>query len=216
MAKAISPISTRADATTRAQYVANIVATLRRATRDQRTRGMAWYRNAHDFARMLADGTDPALMAGAISALSPQKRWEANVKLARDAVNGHPHGHVADALGKVAKILAGADPAMVLPMSLKTGNFYRCIADSGDPDAVVIDRHAHDVAVGVVYGQANRGLANATRYATLAHCYREAAQVAGILPSQVQAITWIVQTEALAGNGRRPRAGRKTDGGESQ
>jgi hypothetical protein len=58
-----------------------------------------------------------------------------------------------------------------------------------DPEAVVIDRHAHDVAVGKRYGNMDRGLSNKRRYATLAHAYREAARQLGELPSTVQAVT---------------------------
>ncbi|QNP76166.1 hypothetical protein IAG44_39995 [Streptomyces roseirectus] len=82
--------------------------------------------------------------------------------------------------------------------------FFRCIADPCDPDAVVIDRHAHDVAVGEIYGTRERGLGNARRYALLAHCYREAALRLGELPSTVQSVTWVVHTERIAGTGTRP------------
>jgi hypothetical protein len=113
----------------------------------------------------------------------------------RAFATGALYGHTSDALGKAAKILAGTDPAEVLPMTLKTGNFYRTILDPEDPEAVVVDRHAHDVAVGRRYGQQPRGLHNKTRYATVAHAYREAARRLGEIPSTVQAVTWLVQSE---------------------
>lgn len=176
-------------------YVLNIIATFNRATDDQKKRGADWYSTAHQVAELMAEG-DVQRGAGVIAALSPQKAWPLNVKMARRAFDaGRADGHVQDALRKVAKILAGADPAEVLPMTLKTGNFYRTIMDPEDPDAVVIDRHAHDVAVGKRYGITDRGLHNKRRYATLAHAYREAARVLDVLPSTVQATTWLVQTE---------------------
>ncbi|MBK3564460.1 hypothetical protein JHN47_11960 [Streptomyces sp. MBT62] len=67
----------------------------------------------------------------------------------------------------------------------------------------MIDRHAHDVAVGETYGNRDRGLSCASRYALLADCYREAAWRLGELPSTVQAVTWVAHTERIAGTGTR-------------
>lgn len=177
------------------RYVVNIIRVFQSATTDQEKRGREWYHTANQIAEFMAEG-DVRRGAGVIAALSPQKAWPLNMTMARRAFEaGHATGHVQDAMIKVAKIMAGADPAEVLPMTLKTGNFFRTIVDPEDPDAVVIDRHAHDVAVGQRYGIINRGLHNKNRYATLAHAYREAARVLEELPSTVQAITWIVQSE---------------------
>lgn len=135
--------------------------------------------------------------AGVIAALSVQKSWTENQRLAREAFanGGLDSGHFRTMLEKLAKIMAGEDPETVLPMTMKTGHFFRCIADPTDADAVCIDRHAHDVAVGERYGNLDRGLGNKARYATLAHAYREAARKLGELPQTVQAVTWVVQTE---------------------
>lgn len=178
------------------RYVRNIIRVFESATADQEKRGREWYSTAHQIAEFMAEG-DVKAGAGVIAALSPQKAWSLNMIMARRAFEaGRATGHVQDALTKVAKIMAGADPAEVLPMTLKTGNFYRTIVDPEDPDAVVVDRHAHDVAVGERYGNKDRGLHNKNRYATLAHAYREAARVLGALPSTVQSVTWLVQTES--------------------
>jgi hypothetical protein len=178
----------------REAYTHNITDAYRATTPGQMARGRAWYQTAHELAVMLADGS-AVKGAGVIAALSANKSWKDNQRLAADALAGHPHGTFSDALRKVAAIMAGTDPATVLPMALKTGHFYRCIADPADPDAVVIDRHAHDIAIGEICGSANRGLSNANRYAMLAHCYREAAARLGEIPSTVQATVWIAHTE---------------------
>jgi hypothetical protein len=194
-------IPTKASAQERELYISRIMRAYWSATAGQRERGRLWYPVAHDLARMLADG-DVRKGAGVIAALSPQKEWQLNVRMARAALKGEKVGHLSDALRKVAAIMAGADPGDVLPIALKTGNFYRSILDPGDPDPVTIDRHAHDVAAGLPYVGAggtdtfgNRGLSNVTRYALLAHCYREAALRLGIAPSVLQATTWLWQTE---------------------
>ncbi|MFE2101576.1 hypothetical protein, partial [Streptomyces sp. NPDC059468] len=192
---------------TRRRYVANILSVFNRATADQLQRGANWYVTAHELAEFLSEGNTRA-GAGVIAALSANKAWDINQRLARDAFAGNPHGHTGDNLAKVAKILAGTDPAEVLPMDAKTGNFYRCILDPSDAEAVCIDRHAHDVAVGSPWGDRDRGLGSKGRYAVLSLAYRNAAARLEVLPSVVQATTWVVWTESLAGVKRRPVAER--------
>jgi hypothetical protein len=196
-------IQIKADTRTREQYVQNIIDTWEAATPDQETQGRLWYVTAHDLADMMTEG-NVRVGAGLLAALSPQTAWPLNVELARNAYEtGHPSGHLGDALAKAAKILAGADPTEVLPMDRKTGHFYRCILDPMDADAVCIDRHAHDIAVGEEYGARDRGLGAKGRYALIAHCYREAALRLGELPSVLQAVTWVVWRDRLVGTSTR-------------
>jgi len=184
-------IKTTADDATFEMYVANITKVWNAASDADRIIGRSWYLVAHQLAEMITDG-HARQGAGILAALSPMQNWERNVELAKSAIaTGTPEGTFGDALRKVTKIIAGADPEEILPMVAKTGMFFRLINDPSDPDAVVIDRHAHDVAVGTRYGSEDRGLSNAKRYATLAHAYREAARRLGELPSTVQAVTWV-------------------------
>lgn len=179
----------------RGAYTARIIKAFNAAEEPVRQRGLLWYPVAHDLALIVGDG-DARKGAGVIAALSANKSWAQNVQLAKDAGKGKVHGHVGDALRKVKLILEGEDPEEVLPMSSKTGNFYRCIADPADPDPVVIDRHAHDVAVGRVYGIEDRGLSAAGRYAALAHAYRSAAVRLGVIPQIVQATVWCAHVDS--------------------
>jgi hypothetical protein len=188
---------------TRRRYIRNIIAVYEQATDDQKTQGFNWYPTAHQLASFLSEG-DVQRGAGVIAALSANKAWDTNQKLAGDAFGGDVHGHTRDNLEKVAKIMAGVDPTEVLPMGMKTGNFYRNILDPEDTEAVTIDRHAHDVAVGRPYGDEERGLGAKGRYAVLSLAYRNAAAKLGILPSELQAVVWVVWTESLAGTNRRP------------
>lgn len=178
----------------REQLVDNIIAAWYAATPEQLTKGRCWYHNAHMLAIFIADN-DALKGAGVLAALSANKRWSDNRKLAADALQGNIHGHVGDALRKTAAIIAGTPPEDILPMDLKTGHFYRCIFNPNDPDAVVIDRHAYDIATAEVNGSKNRGLSKPNRYALIAHCYREAALRLGELPSTVQAVTWVAHVE---------------------
>lgn len=184
-------IPTMADDATLESYVQNILTVWQRASAQQEADGRRWYHVANGVAAMIADGNTRA-GAGVLAALSPQKAWSYNVQLAADAfTNGEARGHVRDALGKAERIMLGANPLDVLPADSKTWNFYRAIIDPDDAEAVVIDRHAHDVAVGERFGNRDRGLSAKRRYATLALAYRVAAQRLGELPSVVQAVTWV-------------------------
>ncbi|MEW1922197.1 hypothetical protein [Streptomyces sp. NPDC088360] len=192
------------DEKTREQYVKNILDAFTRASEQQVQRGRVWYRTAHDLANLIADG-NVREGAGVIAALSANKSWKENERLARGAYSAGASGHTRDNLAKVERIMTGADPEDVLPMSAKTGHFFRCILDPEDYDPVVIDRHAHDIAVNEIFGDSNRGLDSKQRYALLAHCYREAALRREEIPSVVQAVTWVAHTERLAGSGTRPK-----------
>lgn len=196
-------IPIQADDEAREYYVRNIISVWYVATDQEASEGREWYRTAHRTAEMLADG-DVKVGAGLLAALSPQTAWWLNVELACEAYEaGRASRHTGDSCGKANKIMAGLDPVDVLPMERKTGQFYRCILDPSDPDAVCIDRHAHDVAVGVPYGDWPRGLSTHSRYRLVADCYREAAKRVGELPMVVQAVTWVVWRNSLAGVGTR-------------
>ncbi|WP_406192420.1 hypothetical protein OH733_05300 [Streptomyces griseus] len=196
-------IEIKPNAKTRERYVRNILDTWEAATPEQTQQGREWYPSAHALARRLAKG-DVAVGAGLLAALSPQTAWWLNVELASEAFEtGVPGRHLRDAMAKASKILAGTDPAEVLPMDRKTGHFYRCILNPLDADAVCVDRHAHDIAAGEEYGARERGLGARGRYALIAHCYREAAQRLGELPSVVQAATWVVWRDRLVGTSTR-------------
>jgi hypothetical protein len=160
------------------------------ADADAKLQGAVWYRMAHTLALELADG-DVKVGAGVIAALSANKGWWQNQLLATDALTGFVHGHTGDVLDKVRAIMAGQEPETVLPMRLKTGHFYRCISNPSDPYSVVIDRHAHDIAIGQRLGDAARGLNAVNRYEALADAYRAAGEHLGKLPMNVQATVWV-------------------------
>lgn len=178
-------------------YVTNIITRYGQASVEQKIAGERWYVTANQLASMIAD--DTTMGAGVLAALSANKSWTENVKITRRAfATGTPTGHVRNALVKAERIMNGEAPEDVLPMAAKTGNFYLCIANPQHPTAVCIDRHAHDVAVGETYGNADRGLSTPSRYNVLADAYREAARRLGTNPATVQAVTWVVQVEGYS------------------
>ena len=183
-------------------YTNRIIDTYRQATEDQQRRGLNWYHHIHDIAAEMADG-DVDKGAGVIAALSPNQAWDINLRNARTAFATGLCFGTDDMTRKARAILEGTPAAEVLPMHLKTGHFYRCIADPDDPGPVAIDRHAHDIAYGHRLGQMPRNL-KGQRYASLVGVYQAAARRLGLVPSAVQAVTWVVWTEEGAGTDRRP------------
>jgi hypothetical protein len=177
------------------KFVANIITRYAQASVEQKIAGERWYETANQIAQMISGG-NVTVGAGVLAALSANKSWTENLKIARLAFEtGTPAKHVKVQLAKAQAIMEGAEPTSVLGNGLKTQNFYQCIVDPTNTTAVCIDRHAHDVAVGEVYGNDDRGLSTATRYNMLAEAYRIAAEKLNTLPMIVQAVTWVVQVE---------------------
>lgn len=159
--------------------------------------GRSWYSTANALARRL-DPAAPAQAAGVIAALSPMMNWDRNMKLAVRAYDdGYASGALFSNVAKADRILGGEDPLTVLG-GKKVTNFFAAIADPTSPDAVCIDRHAFDIAVGRVTNDRTRAaLARVGVYERFADAYRTAAvrltRETGIFhtPAQVQAVTWV-------------------------
>lgn len=158
--------------------------------------------------------------AGIVAAVSPSMDWEGNNMHAvrelhtltsadwreiaagdRSPVRGMSMSSATTKnLLKAHRILAGESPALVLDIRTapKTHSFFRNIFDPSTGEFVTIDGRAHDIAVNrMVQWRTDRGISSAsnvrgtqTRYEFLAECYIRAARELGILPHQLQAITW--------------------------
>jgi hypothetical protein len=74
---------------------------------------------------------------------------------------------------------------------LKTRAFYVNILDPNNSDIVTVDTHAIKIA-GI-----NRDSVGVKLYNAIADGYRECAEYVGILPQQIQAITWITYKREL-------------------
>lgn len=195
----------------------NITKVFRLASAEQLAFGIEWYERARRLAVEL-EPADPRKAAAVIAVLSPRLAWSINVRLARQAYamwaanpdSGHEN---VLALGKALPcldrngvkaflILAGSDPDSVVG-GPKVRAFWHTIADPTDPRAVVVDRHAFDVAAGRVTDDATRGATLGRRggYDGLCDLYRRAAVILSretgtvISPAMVQAVTWTVWRE---------------------
>lgn len=159
--------------------------------------------------------------AGVIAALSPRLAWRKNVEYARLAYMVHAdivarknpllpqRGEVTEAFfagmiptlnanaRKAFRILDGGDPDEVLG-GPKVRAFYFTITNPTDPRAVVVDRHAIDIAFGEVLNDQSRGVALGRKgaYDAVSALYRKAAVIISRelgevwTPAQVQATTW--------------------------
>lgn len=198
----------------------NITRTFREATDGDRAIGHGWYARARTLATELvvAYGTgvgrtdEDAVRkaAGVIAAISPRLAWRKNVEYAWEAYRLYHLDAVRDAdefaaslpvlnanARKAYRILSGEDSELVLG-GPKVRAFYFTIVNPSDPRAVVVDRHAVDIAFGEVLDDARRGLALGRKgaYDSVSALYRKAAVIISRelgeswTPAQVQATTW--------------------------
>jgi hypothetical protein len=172
---------------------ANILVTLGRAKPEHYREGIDWYQHAHTLARVLAGlhGISIEQAAGVLAALSPQLSWPRNVAYAEQFLATGDAPVLGRSKRSAARILQGEPPLSVL-QGPKVRAFFANIADPDGTDAVTVDRHAHDVAVGQRFGDARRPLLGRQGgYDLLAAAFRLAAAKVGLQPSAVQAITWL-------------------------
>lgn len=175
----------------------NITRVFRATTPDDRCAGQGWYVSAHQIAVAL-DPANPVRAAAVIAVLSPMLSWPRNVAEARNIYAGRPVRVLGSNVDKARRILAGADPEHVVS-GRKVRAFWETIADPTEPSAVVIDRHAIDIAAGRVLGDRIRDshLRRVGAYDEVADKYRRAARRLSdeiglrITPAEVQATTWI-------------------------
>jgi len=189
---------------------AAILATYARALPEEMDEGRRWYPRAFDLARGL-DPERPHRAAGVIAALSPQMPWERNAVLARRTYElGYvPGGQTGNNVAKAERILAGEDPLDVLGGD-KVRAFYRAIVGE---DAVVIDRHAFDAAIGAeCTDETRRVLMRVGVYERFSEAYVEAASTALIPASALQAIVWLAWRRLIgvAADGNRRGAGSRS------
>lgn len=163
-------------------HAAHVMMVYRRATDADIAAGMDWYEGAHEIAR---EAATVSTGAGILSALSPRMPWVRNVQLARVAFHMPLTGGALGAsVEKANAIREGADPLIALGKGMKTLSFYANILDPSDPVTVTVDTHAIKIA-GI-----NRDSVGKKLYLAIADGYREVADYVGLLPQQVQAITW--------------------------
>ena len=155
--------------------------------------GLAWYRVAHVFALELSQTYDITLeqAAGVIAVLSPSTNWSRNIALADELLSTGDCSHAyGECITKAKRILQGETLDDVVKIGRKVRNFYQCIMNPDTLGHVCIDRHAVVLATGLPIQQLDGWLDLSATYQLTAAAYRTIAREVGLLPNQVQAITW--------------------------
>lgn len=185
-----------------ADMVANILAYWDSATPVQREAGARWYPEAGKLATLIAEqtGIDTRRVVLAIAALSPRNPWRWNVFDAYSYAVARTEGRVMPRATTFKRNQAAAwkalDPTTETPW-LTSAPKVRALVEAilGDTDSVVVDTWAVRVAT---FGSKRR-VATDADYAEVAHAYNVAANLRGVEPATMQAVTWlVVQSEGLA------------------
>lgn len=187
----------------------NILSVYNKAYPTQHDIGMQWYAKAHRLARDMSIKhklKSYRYAAGILSVLSPATNWERNIIDANVVcATKNEENIVVTTYGQfLAKALAiknGRDPDTVISKvtGKKTWAFYQCISKPMNDLHVVVDRHALAIALGRPLGDLERGqmLKRVGVYEKISDAYKEAASEVGILPLQIQAVTWTVHRDSL-------------------
>lgn len=156
--------------------------------------GLWWYRTAHNELARYGSlyGYDTAVVTGITAALSPVTSWPDNVrKTAQVLETGDTYG-LSRSRTQAQAILAGSDPDAVLT-GPKVRAFWSNLSDPDGSDAVTIDRHAFDAAVGHQSTDPERkaALYRVGGYDRFANVYRAAAQRCEVAPHALQSVVWL-------------------------
>ena len=186
------------------RMIANIVACYKTADDDQRAGGMAWYSKAQCAAYDIAAKYDIAvyLVVAVIAALSPNNKWARNLVNADGLIGAFLRGDGIDSVKvstyhkmkqKAWDILAARPDYDTAKAMLKGQKITSFFCDIMGEFNVTIDGHARNIAyaekVGLTDDRTNIGK---LEYRALQSAYEEAARQLGLMPYQLQAITWRV------------------------
>lgn len=197
--------------------VKNIIAMRRKAKPEDVAHGIAWYAEAYEQCRIMADRYDLPIyiVAGVVAALSPNNRWSTNVTNADDLINAWHNDDTPDKVSvctyNAMKLKAWSilrempdryeendtlivDEVKTILNGKKIVCFYENIM--GD-DTCTIDGHARNIAYNErVNLTDNKTSIGVKEYANLQDAYRIAAsrcRVNGrrLKAYELQAITWV-------------------------
>ena len=184
----------------------NILGVYHLATAGDRASGSAWYNAAFRVCDMIGAnyGVDVNTVAGVVAALSPRNRWSRNIADAENMVKLYVAGGADAAAGcKVCTFASGKKKALqILAENItnpdeirailngpKLVEFFTCIAD--DRPDVCIDGHAYSIWVGERITLADVPPISKKLRETIKADYMAAADILGVSPSTLQAITWV-------------------------
>lgn len=179
----------------------NILAVWDSANVIERANGLEWYNTAHRSAKAIGAryGLSVDVVATVIAILSPGNLWERNINDAANLIDAHVNGRSMESVAvstynqnkkKACSYLAGTLANVWTRRSRKTHAFAALIVDPTS-DFVCIDGHAYNIALGECRSLKSVPTIGLAVYATLTDAYRMAAADAGVIPQQMQAVTWV-------------------------
>jgi len=186
------------------RMVHNVMACYRAADDLQIAEGLLWYSDAQKQAHIIAAkyGIAVYIVVAVISALSPNNKWSRNLTNADALIAAFLRGDGIDAVKvstyhamkkKAWDILAARPDYDGAKRMLKGQKITSFFCDIMGEFNVTIDGHARNIAyaekVGLTDDRTNIGV---REYRGLQAAYEEAAQRLGLMPYQIQAITWRV------------------------
>ena len=185
----------------------SILAIFFMASEAEKAEGRDWYPRANRIASAISASYQRRCSietaAGVLAALSPNNRWDKNVRDAEAltkviCAGGDPDSIKVSTFNKNKKkaveILSGEHPLNVLG-GLKVRSFYQCILGN---DAVCVDGHAYSIWTGQRVPTTKTPSISEKLYEKIETDYRLAAeQISSITGEcytarEVQAITWVV------------------------
>ena len=186
------------------RMIHNIVSVYRDADKTQHAEGLLWYSDAQKAAHDIAVKYDIAvyIVAAVIAALSPNNKWSRNLTNA-DALIGafvNGDGLLSVKVSTYHKMKQKAwdilvarpdyDGAKAMLKGQKITSFFMDIMGEFN---VTIDGHARNIAYGERVGLTDdRTNIGKKEYRALQAAYEAAAERLGLMPYQLQAITWRV------------------------
>ena len=186
------------------KMIHNIVSVLRDSDETQHAEGLLWYDNAQKAAYRIALKHDvPVYIAVAvIAALSPNNKWTRNIVNADALIGAFVNGDGIDSVkvstyhkmkAKAWDILAARPSYNGAKDMLKGQKITSFFCDIMGEFNVTVDGHARNIAygerVGLTDDRTNIGV---REYRALQAAYEAAAERLGLMPYQLQAITWRV------------------------
>ena len=186
------------------RMIYNITSVYRDADATQYNEGLLWYSDAQRAAYHIAEKYDIAvyIVVAVIAALSPNNKWSRNIVNADALIGAFIRGDgllsvkvsTYHAMKRKAWDILVARPdydgAKAMLKGQKITSFFCDIMGEFN---VTIDGHARNIAygerVGLTDDRTNIGV---REYRALQAAYQEAARRVGLMPYQLQAITWRV------------------------
>ena len=185
------------------QHIRNILKVYRRATADDVANGLEWYDRAKRYASIISNlsGVNLNTVVGVMAALSPNNKWERNVKDTERMVWAWVKGEdmtdfkvscyntmKAKAWSILEDDLTEDEDILTRLNGQKIRSFY---SNTRGLDEVTIDGHAYNIALGIRQGlTSDKTTMGKKVYRTMQAAYVKAAKRVGVKPHELQAITW--------------------------